>query len=801
MDGGLSVIDVNGNKLTIAGYKADPTLLPLDFVSTPANPEFPHTIQVGTISSNPANTFSDFGGGPNDVVWDPRDPFICYICQPLDHCIIVCNFHSNPPYGPSNPLCYRYAGYKGGINGDGVGGYVDGPALGTVTGGVQATATFTGSISGTTLTVSGVTGTIGAGQYLSDRGAGHILAGTQIISGSGASWTVNNPQTVSSETMYTNDGAQLNGPYSIQMQKRTDVPGHPQGTMYVADNYNCLIRVIAPTSTPGIAGDVSTLVGAGPANIPPVPFSPSANVFAWVDNNVWSSNTITASSYSDNGDGTTAVVLGSTPPTVPAVAWKIIVFVDGVLYNTGSSLESSTYGIHPLSAFTNSTHFSIAMPYPGAGHTVAVEIRNADKYSSPTQVPFSQAYTILPQVLRMTSAGDIVLGEAWYNIMARRIWLSGPNANTITRIGPTGNLAEVNSNGWGWLDCDDANGLQTLGACGPLDDIVLFKMDSDPGSAATAWRWSLDGSYNGNWVGQETFDYPAEGQYGVGHYPWAFAFSETQFRMLSVGRGMTGYNGWRPYRYGTDPDEFVDTVAWPEYNTDAPHPWSQGTTFMFPFLLRPSFKALYGQSGSHWFGANVLPTLDDLPTLYPTDAELAAFIQSGAGGMVPRPELSIDDSASPPQPGRSLAAATYFVRRQSMSGSFPTEQPPLFQAGDNAGAGILVTPNTWALDCIRPVISRVTVTRQSNTSIRVQWTTDKPTIGLVAASTNNSFTAGVYPYNLWSPLETSFSTSHDITITGLPDATQSGNNPTHINVVSKDKADNWNCIADVAVGL
>jgi hypothetical protein len=120
LDGGLSVIDVYGNKLTIAGYKADPTLLPLDYVSaTPANPEFPNTVQVGTISSNPANTFSDFGGGPNDVVWDPRDPYICYICQPLDHCIIVCNFHSNSPYGPSNPLCYRYAGYKGGVNGKG----------------------------------------------------------------------------------------------------------------------------------------------------------------------------------------------------------------------------------------------------------------------------------------------------------------------------------------------------------------------------------------------------------------------------------------------------------------------------------------------------------------------------------------------------------------------------------------------------------------------------------------------------------------------------------------------------------
>ena len=409
LDGGLSVIDVYGNKLTIAGYKADPTLLPLDYVSaTPANPEFPNTVQVGTISSNPANTFSDFGGGPNDVVWDPRDPYICYICQPLDHCIIVCNFHSNSPYGPSNPLCYRYAGYKGGVNGNGVGGYVDGPALGTVTGGVQATATFTGSISDTTLTVRGVTGTIGVGQYLCDGGAGHIIAGTYITGGSGSSWTVNNSQTVSSETMYTNDGAQLNGPYSIQMQKRTDVPGHPQGTMYVADNYNCLIRVIAPTSTPGVAGAVSTLVGAGSGGTPPVPFSPSGNVFTWVADNVWSSNTITASSYSNNGDGTTAVVLRSTPPTVPAIAWKVIVYVDGSLYNTGSSLETSTYAIYPISAFTNGTNFSIAMPYPGAGHTVAVEIRNADKYSSPTQVSFAKAYTILPQVLRMTSAGDIV---------------------------------------------------------------------------------------------------------------------------------------------------------------------------------------------------------------------------------------------------------------------------------------------------------------------------------------------------------------------------------------------------------
>ena len=59
-------------------------------------------------------------------------------------------------------------------------------------------ATFTGSISGTTLTVSGVTGTVAMGQPLYGTG---VTAGTLIIGGSGTSWIVNNSQTVSSESM------------------------------------------------------------------------------------------------------------------------------------------------------------------------------------------------------------------------------------------------------------------------------------------------------------------------------------------------------------------------------------------------------------------------------------------------------------------------------------------------------------------------------------------------------------------------------------------------------------------------
>jgi hypothetical protein len=57
---------------------------------------------------------------------------------------------------------------------------------------------FTGSISGTTLTSSALTGTIEIGQTVYGTG---VTAGTIITGGSGTSWTVNNSQTVTSRAM------------------------------------------------------------------------------------------------------------------------------------------------------------------------------------------------------------------------------------------------------------------------------------------------------------------------------------------------------------------------------------------------------------------------------------------------------------------------------------------------------------------------------------------------------------------------------------------------------------------------
>jgi hypothetical protein len=73
----------------------------------------------------------------------------------------------------------------------------------TITIGTEAspTATFTGSISGTALTVSGVTGTIAIGQFVYAATFGGVAAGTTIISGSGTSWVVAVSQTVASTSM------------------------------------------------------------------------------------------------------------------------------------------------------------------------------------------------------------------------------------------------------------------------------------------------------------------------------------------------------------------------------------------------------------------------------------------------------------------------------------------------------------------------------------------------------------------------------------------------------------------------
>jgi hypothetical protein len=747
-DGRLGVMDLTGAKLTIAGYRRDLTQLSVDWLDSTQNAEFPNSVQVGTIDTNPKYIFGDFGGAAADCCWDPRDPFICYVSQTIDHCIIKINFHTQTlnsvNYSASNPLCQRYAGYKGGLMGDGVGGYANGPALGTVTGGMQ-----------------------------------------------------------------NSDGAQFNGVYSICMQKRTDV-SDPQGTMYVADNYNGLIRVISAAAIDsngnftGAGPTVTTLVGTHGGSVPPSPSIGTVLAFT----------TISVTSLTSNGDGTASVVLGSAS-VVASIGWKVTIQVGGSNYlGGGSTYENNTFGIYTVSAFTSNTHFSITMATVPSSGVITANVYAADTYSSPLSVSFSSAYTMYPQTVRVSSAGDIILGEAWYNQTIRRIWLTGINAGTITRIGRFGDLSQASGTGFGWQDVDD------VGACGPVDDIVLFKSDANPGSASVAWRLSIDGSVSESWFGDAGPDFPSEGPGGVGHYPWAFVFSKTAFRMLAMGLDPTGWLQFRA-RVSADPDQSADAIGGigspigvylPYLWLDAGWVmWQQGSRGILPFGFRPSITAIMGANGLHFYGAGTGPTLDDLPALHSSNASLAAYIQGGFFGSVPRPEFSFDDDGT--TPGRALAALMYFIRRQALSGSWPTQQAGLFayqNPGD--GSGQLVAAGQWSLNYIRPQITIHSgdPTRASATSIRVRWTTDKNTLGIVIAGTPNSNVAspfGSLLYNFWTTLEmdnaAAWGTAHDVTITGLPANNVTppfgSNAPNNVAVLVIDRAGNWNLTSNFSV--
>lgn len=85
---------------------------------------------------------------------------------------------------------------------------------------------FTGSISGTTLTVNAVaSGEVKVGQYISGTG---VTAGTQIVSGSGSTWVVSVSQTVS-ETLIAG-GITTAGTADVFEMAFNGTPANSEGT-------------------------------------------------------------------------------------------------------------------------------------------------------------------------------------------------------------------------------------------------------------------------------------------------------------------------------------------------------------------------------------------------------------------------------------------------------------------------------------------------------------------------------------------------------------------------------------------
>jgi hypothetical protein len=387
------------------------------------------------------------------------------------------------------------------------------------------------------------------------------------------------------------------------------------------------------------------------------------------------------------------------------------------------------------------------------------------------------AYVNRPFVLRFTSDKSKLVIMEMFTSTLRVLDLV---ANTITRI--PGSKAAVwpsNYDGWAWIDVD------TVGAFGPQNDIACVNSfgGARPIIGESPYsRMSLDGSYFANWIG-DAGGYTNEGPGGSGApfapipvYSWAACFAKTRAHFIGGGTRWYGIQAARPAAVG-DPvvdvatNTGIDGTLFFKAENGATQLWWHGTCKCFPLHSRPGWASLYGSFGEGFLGSSVpgsvVPSFNDLATTYPTDgsftAEICApgtlgrYFQDGGAGVVPRPEMT----------GNDLRAICYLVRRMSLSGTYPVTASP----------GPLNTDTTFAL------ISDVIANRINSTSIRVRWTTDKRTIGCACAGSANQSTMDV-KYNVFSPIESSFNTSHDCTITGLPIGL------VHYSVISKDVAGN-----------
>jgi hypothetical protein len=459
-------------------------------------------------------------------------------------------------------------------------------------------------------------------------------------------------------------------------------------------------------------------------------------------------------------------------PNIPAGTMFVADFCNGAIRyisadgNTVGTLVGVQPAINPDQANNDSNGFSAAY-----------------QFSAPGTVPFSQTWINFPQTLRFDSRGNIIVLEIYHQAV-RAITLTTSMASQIpdgavTRIGLTG-WAGINSGSnaggtWGWMDVD------SNGASGPVDDILVAKAITAP--AGQLWRISRDGRYNAMFAGDQS-GAAEEGSVAAGAglvndpssgaYAWVVCFDQSQNRILTGGFRHWGLECWRG-KIASDPvynvntDQGVNTLLY-EYGHSL---YWHGTVKVFPWGYRPSLASLHGPAGQSFLGRTIARNFDAIAAAYPTDGDftraaqmpgtLGYFINTGMDGSVPRPEIT----------GNDLRALCYYIRRSAQSGSYP--KPAI--------------PGPSNTDASAPIISGVTVTRQSPTSINVAYTTNKPTIGMVIgcsdqvyANRNNAQSS----YCCWSSLESGFGTSHNQTITTLP--APSAGHPTHISVLVKDIA-------------
>ena len=738
-------VDLTGAVTTIAGYQAKATALQIDYtdLTTTDAQRLAASGRANCVGSpcfvsdaNPAppNAAIDNMAFPNDLAFDTRNPNILYVADTGDNCINRVDLTTRN--------MTRYAGQCD--SSGNTAGYVDGPAL----------------------------------------------------------------------------SAKFDRPYSVAMAS--------DGTMYVADFNNSAIRKISPDGS-----TVSTLAGGtvcGNGACAPVPSEAQvagvllcqapgeATVYGCAANAVGlvrSGNVVTAVFSSAHGlsaaqqfviAGAKTGVNGSSFDgtfTVASVVSPTVITYNQAGVNDQSGEQRDPLGLQGTSgALTRDT-------WSNKG-TVNFADRNA-------WVPY-------PQTVRVASTGDLVeaggttatitlicLHADAYCSAAntlRRVWQYLPIGSNAHPLPCLNNLCGSGTHAWEWLDVDSA------GVAGPKDDVMVVQSVGNPGNV-NMWRVRItcggtcdpttgtaDG---GSFVGGPTpftDGWANATEDRAGHYAWAVAFSKDEGLFVTAGYGTTGYSLWKikdspvqdAPRQNDVPHEASGYMVWQwgtamanigvGYCVSTPHDGC------FPWGIRPSFSSLHGARGVNFIG---FPTFDDLmsqprfqcATLSSTaedcatgDANLAAYIQQGFGGSVPRPEIT----------GNDLRNLIFFIRSNSL----------LY--GSTAAVPYRATPDDP--DVTPPVISNAQATRLGPNSVKVTWNTNKPTLGFVAWGTS----AAYYGY---SPIETCSNcpgsggpaiqsanyptTGHSVTFNGVPNA------PLHLNVVAKDIAGNQASSGDFTV--
>ena len=197
----------------------------------------------------------------------------------------------------------------------------------------QTEAVVTGSISGTTLTVTSLLSgdSIALGQYIGGTGGGGVSAGTYITAfvtgvGTTGTYTVNNSQTVTSTTLSLSGDGTLNDPSPM------DLGVGPLGRVYLWDCVPQALNTsnIVASQTPSGAGNLTLTAGTSVKSVVRADGTtvlqlntPRALQLTTVSGTITTSRNLTISGYDYYGQPMTEVIAtGTTSSAVANVSGK-----------------------------------------------------------------------------------------------------------------------------------------------------------------------------------------------------------------------------------------------------------------------------------------------------------------------------------------------------------------------------------------------------------------------------------------------------------------------------------------------